>query len=327
LSTVTYGGTLTVTNIGPALVAGDTFTLFSASSYAGSFTNLVLPTLNAGLSWSTNNLTLNGSIVVQSATALALGSSANPSGYLDALTFTANVTPAAASGSVVFYNGATPFSTNTLVSGTATSASISSLPRGTDTIAAVYVGDGVYLVSSNSLAQVVTNHPPVAGSAAYNYVTGLLLKIKISELLTNVTDVDGDTSTLSSTSVSTNGVTLDGISVAGYLIYTNANAVNDAFNYTVSDGAGGSATGLVTITSIPTVFGQNATVAVGGSSATVSFAGIPGYTYGVQRSTNLTDWTTLGTTNLTSPLFDYTDTFGDLGLVPTSAYYRLQWIP
>ena len=65
-----------------------------------------------------------------------------------------------------------------------------------------------------------------------------------------------------------------------------------------------------------------------GGTATVSFAGIPGYTYGVQRSTNLLAWVTLVTTNApANGLFNYTDNFSDLGFVPASAYYRLLWQP
>jgi hypothetical protein len=61
---LTYGGALTVTNIGPtALVAGDRFPLFSASSFAGSFTSIGLPPLNNGLGW-TNKLLVDGSIQV-----------------------------------------------------------------------------------------------------------------------------------------------------------------------------------------------------------------------------------------------------------------------
>jgi hypothetical protein len=44
------------------LAAGDSFPLFSAISYTGAFTNLVLPTLPGGLSWDTTNLIVNGSI-------------------------------------------------------------------------------------------------------------------------------------------------------------------------------------------------------------------------------------------------------------------------
>ncbi len=49
--TLTYGGTLTVTNLGPVLQSGDSFQLFSASGYAGSFSATNLPPLNVGLAW------------------------------------------------------------------------------------------------------------------------------------------------------------------------------------------------------------------------------------------------------------------------------------
>ena len=78
----------------------------------------------------------------------------------------------------------------------------------------------------------------------------------------------------------------------------------------------------------PFVTGQSAAVTVGGGAATINFAGIPGYSYGVLRSTNLTDWVTIVTTNApASGVFNYLDNFGDLGSVPSAAYYRLQWNP
>jgi fibronectin-binding autotransporter adhesin len=68
-SEVTYGGTLTVSSIGDPLQAGDTFQLFSATGYGGSFTATNLPTLNPGLAWS-NSLAVNGSIAVVSTVSL-----------------------------------------------------------------------------------------------------------------------------------------------------------------------------------------------------------------------------------------------------------------
>jgi autotransporter-associated beta strand protein len=62
-SAVTCGGTVTVTNIGAPLQAGDVFHLFSATSYGGSFAVTNLPPLNSGLAWS-NSLAANGSIAV-----------------------------------------------------------------------------------------------------------------------------------------------------------------------------------------------------------------------------------------------------------------------
>jgi len=52
-----YGGTLVVTNIGVnPLIAGDSFELFEASGYSGSFTNLIPPTPGSGLAWETAGL-------------------------------------------------------------------------------------------------------------------------------------------------------------------------------------------------------------------------------------------------------------------------------
>src|SRR5207249_4942170 len=67
LTSVTYGGTLTVNNIGPALAGGEIFTLFSAGSYSGSFGTLNLPSLGTGLNWFTGNLGVDGSLIVNRA--------------------------------------------------------------------------------------------------------------------------------------------------------------------------------------------------------------------------------------------------------------------
>ena len=66
-ATLTQGGSLVVTNIGTnALVVGDSFPLFNASAYAGSFSTLVLPTLASNLVWNTSTLATNGTISVAS---------------------------------------------------------------------------------------------------------------------------------------------------------------------------------------------------------------------------------------------------------------------
>ena len=61
--TLTYGGSLVVTNLGGTFVAGDKFTLFNAQARVGVFASLSLPTPGAGLGW-TNLLAVDGSIQV-----------------------------------------------------------------------------------------------------------------------------------------------------------------------------------------------------------------------------------------------------------------------
>jgi regulation of enolase protein 1 (concanavalin A-like superfamily) len=57
-----------VTATGDALTAGNSFTLFSATSYNGSFATVNMPTLAAGLAWNTSQLGVNGTVSVVSVT-------------------------------------------------------------------------------------------------------------------------------------------------------------------------------------------------------------------------------------------------------------------
>jgi autotransporter-associated beta strand protein len=61
-----YGGTLTLTNLGPALAAGNAFKLFSGA-YSGAFATINPPTPGPGLAWF-NTLGSDGTLAVVSAT-------------------------------------------------------------------------------------------------------------------------------------------------------------------------------------------------------------------------------------------------------------------
>ena len=63
-STVSYGGTLTVTATGDALALGDSFQIFSAAGYNGLFSVLSLPDLATNLAWNTASLPVDGTIRV-----------------------------------------------------------------------------------------------------------------------------------------------------------------------------------------------------------------------------------------------------------------------
>jgi hypothetical protein len=98
-------------------------------------------------------------VITALTTSCSVTSSVNPSGPGTNVTFTATVdgVPPAAdrpTSNVVFAVDAVPFATNAL-SGGSTSASIASLPPGTNAITAMYVGDGDFLASTGSVSQVV----------------------------------------------------------------------------------------------------------------------------------------------------------------------------
>jgi len=55
-ASITYGGTLSLTNLAGTLTAGNSFKLFNASSYSGSFANVTPGTPGAGLAWDLSQL-------------------------------------------------------------------------------------------------------------------------------------------------------------------------------------------------------------------------------------------------------------------------------
>jgi len=61
--TIYYSGDLVVINSGTAPVSGQSYKLFNAANYNGTFNNTTLPVLSGGLSW-VNNLATSGSLAV-----------------------------------------------------------------------------------------------------------------------------------------------------------------------------------------------------------------------------------------------------------------------
>ena len=80
VTTLTYGGTLTVTNLAGTLAAGDSFTLFSAGSYSSSFSTINLPALGSNLAWDTSALASNGTIKIYGPPSVATPAAALQSG-------------------------------------------------------------------------------------------------------------------------------------------------------------------------------------------------------------------------------------------------------
>jgi subtilisin-like proprotein convertase family protein len=315
-------------------IGGDDVTVVSGASVLASATSGVegitsFGTLALGGSTAPDYTFSGGSgsvNVTQASASLTLGSSENPAGYNDSVAFTATL-PSDATGSVVFKTNGVALSTNSITGGAALGAVTALLPRGTNSITAEYAGDNNYLGSTNSLTQAVTNHPPVAATMTVNRTAGLSLLIAFSDLSTNWTDADGDTVTLASLNLlTTNGIML--ATNASDISYANGQNVNDQFSYTVSDGQGGTARGLVNIVVVASIWGQAQSVSVSNGTVTVFFTVVPGYSYAAQRSTNLVNWLTILTTNAPSGgVIQITDNFIDLNLPPSSAFYRLEWSP
>ena len=102
--------------------------------------------------------------VVKAITSAALSSSLNPAPVGAAVKFTATVTPASATGTVQFLDGATVLGSAALASGQA-SFTTSSLSQGANSITASYGGDAGDAGSNSAvLVETVNPAPPAAPS-------------------------------------------------------------------------------------------------------------------------------------------------------------------
>lgn len=258
---------------------------------------------------------------------LALASSENPSGFRDAISFTATL-PADATGTITFSTNSVAFSSGSVDSGAFASGTFTNFLRGTNVITASYSGDGNYAAASTTLSQIVTNHPPLTGFFSFSVTNGNSLKVKISDLLGAVVDPDGDAVSFAGVNPSTNGVALPTNSTL--IFYHNTNYVNDKFSYVVADGYGGVSTGQVFVVSVLAPFTGQTTgqLSISGGTQTVKFFGVPGFAYVIQRSVNMVSWTDIATvTAAADGSIQATDNFSDLGGPPASAFYRLKWQP
>ena len=172
----------------------------------------------------------------------------------------------------------------------------------------------------------VPNHAPSAFPLFFNRAWGTVMRIPISYVLTNFTsDADGDLTRLTNLGSSTNGTPIT--TNASYIFFTPTNNISESFTYTVRDfrtyrpgDTVRTASGLITISVTNATSSAVSAAAVGGV-VTINFAGVPGYAYDVERTTNLVNWSVILTTNAPAHgLWIFRD-----GTPPQpSAYYRLR---
>jgi len=260
-----------------------------------------------------NSSTANQTVIVHDVTAPTITCPANIS------VFTTN-----GSGTTVSFtlpNGADNCGVASVV---ASPASGSNFPIGTTPVVVTVTDVGGNSSQCSFNVTVVLNTAPVAGNDNMGAVQNHSRSIRIEKCVSNDFDLDDDALTVIAVSASTNGGTVTFNSTD--ITYTPAtNYVGaDAFTYTISDGRGGVATATVLVT----VYSQDAltsnilSLTMDGGTATLRFAGIPGFTYHVERTSDMTapvTWTDLGSIVVpANGIAVYPDTTAPGG----SAFYR-----
>ncbi len=168
----------------------------------------------------------------------------------------------------------------------------------------VVVANNVGSVTS-VVARLTVNSPPAPGLFLLNTYRNTAKAFSGSKLTRAATDPDADALALISINVATtNGGTVQ--LSGGQVTYTPPTnyAGADAFDYLLSDGRGGTASGTVTVlveassaVSLNRVFGPIVT----NGNFVVRFAGLPGYTYTIEYTDSVAPVNWLKATNLIAP--------------------------
>ena len=66
LTSIAYGGTLSLSNVAGSITASNAFKLFSANTYNGAFSGLTPANPGPGLAWNTNTLRTDGTLRIVS---------------------------------------------------------------------------------------------------------------------------------------------------------------------------------------------------------------------------------------------------------------------
>ena len=184
-------------------------------------------------------------------------------------------------------------------------------------------GPGRFLISQSGKNVYLQFGHVTANAATASRAWGTYVRISKSDFLNNNTSGGTGNHTLLSV---TSPVTGDFVDYSGTeIMYAPIGHTNTVLSYMVSDSSTPTA---FTATNTLTVLVTNAisitsiTNSITTNSLTVTLTGIPGFSYAVERSTNLVNWDTVQTTNLpTSPtaigVWSYTDS-----PPPNPAFYR-----
>ena len=173
----------------------------------------------------------------------------------------------------------------------------------------------------------IPNQPPVANPVYLVRALNTSLKISITNLLVNYTaDPDGNPCLLVGVGAGTNGSSIT--TNARFILFAPTNNLAESFTYVVRAAQvyrpGDTvltATNWIVVTVNHAIGYPQSIATAGGGPVTVKFAGVPNYAYDVLRSTDLSTWTVVFTTNAPpNGIWIYTDTDPP----QPAAYYRTQ---
>lgn len=213
-----------VTSLGTVPVSGGTATLNTSALTVGSHSITAQYLGDSGHNPSTSSA-VSTTVNKKSTTTGLTGPASAYEGT--SVTFTANITPAAATGTVEFFDGVTSLGSQP-VSGGSASLSTSSLSVGSHSITGVYSGDSTHATSTSNVVttNIVANSPGVIGGTITDESNSSPIPGATVYLL------NGDTDTII-TSTTTNGsgvYSFTGLNAGNYKLYVTSAGFRAAYN-------------------------------------------------------------------------------------------------
>jgi uncharacterized delta-60 repeat protein len=285
----------------------DSFGLTSIASATLTINPLPTTTPTAATGITTTGATLNGTVNANGTPSTVTFEWGTTTGYGNSIA----ATPSSVSGNTA----------------TAVSAALTGLAPHTTyyfRVRATWI-DGSVTAGSNTFT--TANTPPTFAGYSVSTAYQTAATISLAKLLTAAADADGDALSVTAAGpASTQGGTA--VLQSGSILYTPPAAFSgtDSFSVTIADGYGASVSGTVTVSVAPNPNsgGQGVNppqiTMPGNGTALIASQGIPGRTYMVQRSTNLSSWATIGTVTAAS---NGAVSFIDPSPPQPSAFYRL----
>jgi hypothetical protein len=264
--------------LGNATLANGKATFVIPSGNAGTLTVYAIYSGDAN---DANSTSPTLAITVLASTSVAISSSQNPSQPGASVTFTANITPSTATGTVQFLDGGTTLGTGTVSAGSA-SFTTTSLALGTHSITAVYSGDANDATATSAALQQAVNK--------VNTTTSLNGSAAVSTLGTAVTF----TATVSPAS-------------ATGTVQFSAFATNSGSSYSL--GSAPVVSGVATLTTTALVSGPNAVTAIysgdsqNAGSTSAAFNEMVRFTSGAGLTSSLNPSTSGASVTLTATVY------------------------
>jgi len=238
ITTLTYGGTLTLVASGDALASGDSFKLFDAASYSGAFATLTLPALGAGLAWDSSRLIVDGTISVSTTAATSLTLAATPLTQTVTIGSTVTLQGGAVGTEPIAYRW--QFNLGDIAGQTNSTLTLPNIQESSQGQYRFIAQNSAGSVTS-AVAIVTVNQPPVSQAQSLTMYWNTSLNIT---LFANDPDLDPLTFTLTQPAHGTltgTGTNLTYTPTSGY-------SGPDSFTYKLSDGLLSSATATISIT-------------------------------------------------------------------------------